>query len=256
MKKKSIIAILLTLVLCISLSACGGDEKPIELTEEELDGVKYSIPEEWDKKIVDTSGALTLQHIYYPDLKDTSNSIDIKILEADNKIYSINQAEHYVGVFMESFYSKSQGYETVECETNHHADVPSKYGIYTMDSSVGKLTITSYCFLMDSDKIFLISYWHVDSSDEDYSQVFEDCVKSVEILSPAFYYTDNEISTSSEKKAPAIGMTKEEVRNSYWGSPDSTNVDEYEWGTKEQWVYEDRGYIYFENGIVDAIQHR
>ena len=55
---------------------------------------------------------------------------------------------------------------------------------------------------------------------------------------------------------PKIGMTKEEVRNSKWGTPDKINKDEYSWGTTEQWVYEHRGYIYFENGFVTSIQHR
>ena len=57
-------------------------------------------------------------------------------------------------------------------------------------------------------------------------------------------------------KKPAIGMTKDEVLNSSWGSPDKKNIDEYEWGTEEQWVYGGRGYIYFEDDIVTAIQHR
>ncbi len=55
---------------------------------------------------------------------------------------------------------------------------------------------------------------------------------------------------------PKIGMTKEEIRNSKWGEPDKINKDEYAWGTSEQWVYRNRGYIYFKNGIVTSIQHR
>lgn len=59
-----------------------------------------------------------------------------------------------------------------------------------------------------------------------------------------------------EKEKPAIGMTKDEVLGSTWGSPDKKNIDEYTWGTEEQWVYEDQGYIYFENDEVTSIQHR
>ena len=57
-------------------------------------------------------------------------------------------------------------------------------------------------------------------------------------------------------KKPEIGMTKEEVLNSTWGSPDKKNIDEYKWGVQEQWVYKRKGYIYFENGIVTSIQSR
>ena len=55
---------------------------------------------------------------------------------------------------------------------------------------------------------------------------------------------------------PEIGMTKDEVINGAWGEPDKKNIDEYESGTKEQWVYDGKGYVYFEDGIVTSIQHR
>ncbi|WP_273401716.1 hypothetical protein [Traorella massiliensis] len=58
------------------------------------------------------------------------------------------------------------------------------------------------------------------------------------------------------KPKPALNMTEEEVLNSSWGEPDDINVDYYTWGTTEQWVYSSRGYIYFENGVVTAIQER
>lgn len=60
----------------------------------------------------------------------------------------------------------------------------------------------------------------------------------------------------NKPKEPAIGMTKSEVLNGTWGEPDKKNIDEYEWGTEEQWVYDGKGYVYFENGVVTSIQHR
>lgn len=63
--------------------------------------------------------------------------------------------------------------------------------------------------------------------------------------------------TEAEKNAePAIGMNKAQVTGGAWGYPNQKNIDEYEWGTKEQWVYDGKGYVYFEDGIVTAIQHR
>lgn len=59
-----------------------------------------------------------------------------------------------------------------------------------------------------------------------------------------------------EKEPPSIQMTKSEVLNSAWGKPDKKNIDEYAWGTKEQWVYDGKGYIYFENDVVTSIQYR
>ena len=55
-------------------------------------------------------------------------------------------------------------------------------------------------------------------------------------------------------KEPAIGMTTEEINNSTWGKPQKINKTSYSWGTTEQWVYSGYRYIYFEDGIVTAIQ--
>ena len=61
---------------------------------------------------------------------------------------------------------------------------------------------------------------------------------------------------AAENAEPEIGMTKDEVLNGLWGEPDKKNIDEYEWGTHEQWVYDNRGYVYFEDGVVTSISHR
>lgn len=58
------------------------------------------------------------------------------------------------------------------------------------------------------------------------------------------------------EKIPQIGMTKEEVKKTKWGSPDKVNKDTYSWGTKEQWVYDKKGYVYFENGVVTSVSER
>lgn len=57
-----------------------------------------------------------------------------------------------------------------------------------------------------------------------------------------------------KKPDPSIGMTASEVEESSWGKPERKNITEYAWGTKEQWVYSDRRYIYLEDGIVTSIQ--
>lgn len=53
---------------------------------------------------------------------------------------------------------------------------------------------------------------------------------------------------------PYIGMTHEEVEKSTWGKPEDINKTTYSWGTTEQWCYSNYRYIYFDNGIVTAIQ--
>ena len=61
---------------------------------------------------------------------------------------------------------------------------------------------------------------------------------------------------STEKTKPSPGMNKTEVQATDWGYPDKKNVDTYSWGTKEQWVYDDYGYVYFEDGIVTSVSER
>lgn len=56
------------------------------------------------------------------------------------------------------------------------------------------------------------------------------------------------------KLEPQIGMTKEEVENSTWGIPEKINKTTTAFGVSEQWVYPNYQYIYFDNGIVTAIQ--
>lgn len=74
----------------------------------------------------------------------------------------------------------------------------------------------------------------------------------IQLYAKQFSYSDIE-----EKPAPinpAIGMTREEVENSTWGKPKKINKTTYSWGTTEQWCYPNYKYIYFENGVVTAIQ--
>lgn len=51
-----------------------------------------------------------------------------------------------------------------------------------------------------------------------------------------------------------IGWTIEMCRES-WGKPYDINRTTYAWGTQEQWVYSGGNYLYFDNGILTAIQN-
>lgn len=54
--------------------------------------------------------------------------------------------------------------------------------------------------------------------------------------------------------APQLGMTPEEVLASRWGRPTRINRTTTARGSREQWVYGSRSYLYFENGRLTAIQ--
>ena len=55
-------------------------------------------------------------------------------------------------------------------------------------------------------------------------------------------------------KEPSIGMTADEVRNSTWKNPEKVNQTITLNGKHEQWVYSGDKYVYFDNGVVTAIQ--
>ncbi len=59
---------------------------------------------------------------------------------------------------------------------------------------------------------------------------------------------------SETKQTPRIGMTAEEVKKSTWGEPKKINKTTTMFGVSEQWVYSLDKYIYFDDGIVTAIQ--
>ncbi len=62
---------------------------------------------------------------------------------------------------------------------------------------------------------------------------------------------------AKRKQGVAIGMSKEDVLASSWGRPDKINSTHTAFGTREQWVYRERGsgYLYFENGVLTTIQN-
>lgn len=61
----------------------------------------------------------------------------------------------------------------------------------------------------------------------------------------------------NRKGGVRIGMTAKYVREKTdWGEPQTINSTITSSGKREQWVYGDGDYLYFKNGILDAIQVR
>ncbi|MDP4077889.1 hypothetical protein [Acidovorax sp. A1169] len=54
----------------------------------------------------------------------------------------------------------------------------------------------------------------------------------------------------------SVGMRADDVLNSDWGSPQHVNKTTTQYGTREQWVYRNGNYLYFENGRLSGIQTR
>jgi hypothetical protein len=60
---------------------------------------------------------------------------------------------------------------------------------------------------------------------------------------------------AKRKRGVTIGMTADEVLASSWGKPESVNKTTNSYGTREQWVYGGRNYLYFEDGKLTSIQN-
>lgn len=56
------------------------------------------------------------------------------------------------------------------------------------------------------------------------------------------------------KLKPSIGMSKKEAESSSWGKPQKINKTTTANGVREQWVYDNYDFLYFENGVLVAIQ--
>jgi len=55
---------------------------------------------------------------------------------------------------------------------------------------------------------------------------------------------------------PTIGMTQQEAVQTLWGQPESKTRTVTASGSREQWVYGEGRYLYFDNGRVSAITSR
>lgn len=58
----------------------------------------------------------------------------------------------------------------------------------------------------------------------------------------------------SEQYEPETSMIEKDVLSSSWGEPKKRNATESANSKKEQWVYSNNKYIYFEDGVVTSIQ--
>jgi tetratricopeptide (TPR) repeat protein len=87
----------------------------------------------------------------------------------------------------------------------------------------------------------------------EYSFTINNIIQYIEIYTRE--YNVNNDNLASYPKEPTIGMTQDEVLNSSWGKPLDRNKTTTEYGVSEQWVYGSDRYIYFDNGIVTAIQN-
>jgi hypothetical protein len=64
-----------------------------------------------------------------------------------------------------------------------------------------------------------------------------------------------EIAKKKKSEGVSIGMTAADVEASSWGKPQRINTTTNKWGERQQWVYGNGNYLYFEKGVLTSIQN-
>ena len=60
---------------------------------------------------------------------------------------------------------------------------------------------------------------------------------------------------ATKREGVHLGMSRDDVLASSWGKPERVNRTTIASGTREQWAYGSRSYLYFENGVLTAVQN-
>lgn len=171
-----------------------------------------------------------------------------------------NEIEHYKDTreYLDSEYYKIEG-RWRRYDTNYYFVLDTEGRIRRVNENKDKYGYTegyrSYAYYWSQAGDFVFSSYEITFVDdsiggklilngrEEYKFIGKDITLAIE-----------KIREQEAKVKPVIGMIKYEVRNSTWGEPIDINRTITGYGIHEQWVYSNNRYIYFENGIMTAIQ--
>ncbi len=248
---------------------------------DDFEDAKYVI--DYISKYTDTSildneykSALVVQKIM--GINDNKNYKEIydAINEVENKSSNLQKlSDDYIPLyekyseFLGDYIAKKHGYNiSVRIENDVFADRLDEkinFAIYSFDLELDDASKTregGRCYKnLKVEKNKLSFDFRDDGIDEPYTNVtiiVNDGRKELLINGKKLDYMTEEPQVESnnkeQKRDPQIGDNEAEVILSSWGSPNSKNKTTTEYGTSEQWVYDNGRYIYFDDGVVTAIQ--
>lgn len=92
--------------------------------------------------------------------------------------------------------------------------------------------------------------------DFDYKGLLKSDIQAIIIKEDKFYdyIMAHKKKVNDAKLNPTLGMTEEAVINSTWGEPQSKNRTVTATSVREQWVYSNYRYLYFQDGILISFQ--
>lgn len=165
-----------------------------------------------------------------------------------------------VGIEMDFWINKnnkeehSANYYSFGEDNNPNYDARTGINDTTLDSGVWESAFKDY---YNNEKYVSLNVNIINEFIQKNRSFLEFMKEYVDIYKRDEYEKERAIEVEKERKKtiqPEIGMTKEDVLEGAWGSPDRKNITENASGVHEQWVYKHGKYIYFDNGIVTSIQ--
>lgn len=154
------------------------NETELEYMEVQMENVSYIIPQNWSTKDNTENPDSTIEYLYFPDDSDKRYMISFLMLKMNNTFGSRSNAEDYMDLFMETFFSNRGGYRG-EYSTYDVMPVPARKGAYTYNDDI--LTVDVHCYLNTTDSVLIIFNWHATDKPNVYEEEYKIIIDSVEI---------------------------------------------------------------------------
>ena len=138
-------------------------------SQEAMEDILYRVPESWRK--TDYSNETIKQNMYYLD-ESNDNCIMTMYLNINNQIYTREQAEEYMDIFMNGFFSSQNSYSSNGEISVHKSNVPARHGSYLSNG----VEVDVYCYLPSTTNVFILSNWHNPNSS---NRIDEDTYRKV-----------------------------------------------------------------------------
>lgn len=239
------------LALCLfGCDSSQGGEQPANTKDYDYKGIRLAIPDGWESEDLGDGVRLVKEDVEGGILiSAATNPAEVQSLDA-SKVMSVQTATQQIPSSMGLNISEEPNVEVVQ-----------GHPMCSIDSIEGEND-----FLYDvrgfgfDDHIVVLIASSKGGTNEEIKSIVGSC-SFTEDASAGLTAAAEDIAAGKTPKKdysgqyePEIGMSESDVLSSSWGEPEKRNVTESANSKKEQWVYSNNKYIYFENGVVTSIQ--
>ena len=257
---KNFFSLTLTILICISFCACGNNYKEEPTTTETTTSFIDTRPA-LDPTLERLQGCWAASENYKDDSPDFLCSMPatwddnmkgyyILVISDNTLIYRWFHSSGNNGR-PGGYYSSYISDKEYEIKTVTEITSDENKSEFLLDLEINEVSKQVRIELYDNSEIYKNSFLHSEFEDFMFLKLSGEQYNE---LMNKMYSIKNENSKNNEKLAPYIGMPKEKLKNSSWGSPDDINITEIENHTFEQWCYSNNRYVYVDDGYVSAIQ--